>query len=113
MRVTYQDACHLAHAQRIRTQPRDLIRAIPGIDFVEMRHPEICCGAAGLYSTMEPSMSARILREKTEDVLSTRAEIVVTANPGCQMQLSAGIRSRGSTMRVEHVAELLVRAYAP
>lgn len=111
LRVTYQDACHLAHAQRIRKQPRDLIRAIPGVDLVEMRHPEICCGAAGLYSTLEPSMSARILREKTDDVLSTRAELVVTANPGCQMQLAAGIRSRGSTMRVEHVAQLLVRSY--
>jgi glycolate oxidase iron-sulfur subunit len=111
LRVTYQDACHLAHAQRIRKQPRDLIRAIPGVELVEMRHPEICCGAAGLYSTMEPSMSTRILREKTDDVLSTKAQIVVTANPGCQMQLSAGIRSRGSAMRVEHVAELLVSAY--
>jgi glycolate oxidase iron-sulfur subunit len=111
MRVTYQDACHLAHAQRIRKQPRDLIRALPGIDFVEMRHPEICCGAAGLYSTLEPSMSTTILREKTDDVLSTRASLVVTANPGCQMQLSTGIRSRGSEMQVEHIAELLLRAY--
>ena len=111
MRVTYQDACHLAHAQRIRKQPRDLIRALPGIELVEMRHPEICCGAAGLYSTLEPSMSSQILREKTDDVLSTRADLVVTANPGCQMQLSTGIRSRGSNMRVEHVAELLVCAY--
>jgi glycolate oxidase iron-sulfur subunit len=111
VRVTYQDACHLAHAQRIRKQPRDLIQAIPGVELVEMRHPEICCGAAGLYSTLEPSMSARILGEKTDDVLGTRAEIVVTANPGCQMQLSAGIRARGSTMRVEHVAELLASAY--
>jgi glycolate oxidase iron-sulfur subunit len=112
VRVTYQDACHLAHAQRIRKQPRDLIRAMPGVELVEMRHPEICCGAAGLYSTLEPSMSARILREKIDDVLGTKAEIVVTANPGCQMQLSAGIRSRESTMRVEHVAELLVSAYS-
>ena len=111
LRVTYQDACHLAHAQRIRKQPRDLIRAVPGVELVEMRHPEICCGAAGLYSTMEPSMSARILAEKTDDMLSTRAELVVTANPGCQMQLATGLRSRGSTMQVEHVAELLVRAY--
>jgi glycolate oxidase iron-sulfur subunit len=110
-RVTYQDACHLAHAQRIRKQPRDLIRAIPGVELVEMRHPEICCGAAGLYSTLEPSMSTSILQEKTDDVLSTRAEIVVTANPGCQMQLEVGIRSRGSTMRVQHVAELLAAAY--
>jgi glycolate oxidase iron-sulfur subunit len=111
VRVTYQDACHLAHAQRIRKQPRDLIRAIPGVELVEMRHPEICCGAAGLYSTLEPSMSARILLEKTDDVLSTRAEVVVTANPGCQMQLASGIRSRGSSMRVEHIAELLASAY--
>jgi glycolate oxidase iron-sulfur subunit len=110
-RVTYQDACHLAHAQRIRKQPRDLIRAIPGVEFVEMRHPDICCGAAGLYSTLEPSMSARILQEKTDDVLSTKAEVILTANPGCQMQLASGIRSRASTMRVEHIAELLVRAY--
>jgi glycolate oxidase iron-sulfur subunit len=110
-RVTYQDACHLAHAQRIRKQPRDLIRAIPGIEFVEMRHPDICCGAAGLYSTLEPSMSGRILEEKTDDVLSTKADVIVTANPGCQMQLASGIRSRASTMRVEHIAELLVRAY--
>ena len=112
LRVTYQDACHLAHAQRIRKQPRDLIRAIPGVELVEMRHPEICCGAAGLYSTLEPSMSARILAEKTDDVLSTRAELVVTANPGCQMQLAAGLRSRGSAMQVAHVAELLVRAFS-
>jgi glycolate oxidase iron-sulfur subunit len=111
VRVTYQDACHLAHAQRIRKQPRDLIRAIPGVELVEMRHPEICCGAAGLYSTLEPAMSATILKQKTEDMLGTRAEIVVTANPGCQMQLAAGIRSRGSNMRVEHVADLLVSAY--
>jgi glycolate oxidase iron-sulfur subunit len=112
VRVTYQDACHLAHAQRIRKQPRDLIRALPGIEFVEMRHPEICCGAAGLYSTLEPAMSSTILAEKTNDVLSTRTDLVVTANPGCQMQLSTGIRSRGSSMRVEHIAELLVRAYS-
>jgi glycolate oxidase iron-sulfur subunit len=111
VRVTYQDACHLAHAQRIRKQPRDLIRAIPGVELIEMRHPEICCGAAGLYSTLEQSMSARILSEKSDDVLSTRAEVLVTANPGCQMQLAAGVRSRGSSMRVQHIAELLVSAY--
>ena len=111
MRVTYQDACHLAHAQRIRTQPRSLIRSLPGVELVEMRHPDICCGAAGLYSTLEPTMSKRILTEKMDDLLSTRADVVVTANPGCQMQLEAGLRSSGSKMRVEHVAELLLRSY--
>jgi glycolate oxidase iron-sulfur subunit len=111
LRVTYQDACHLVHAQRIRQQPRALIRAIPGVELVEMRHPDICCGAAGLYSTLEPSMSRRILSDKMDDLLSTNADIVVTANPGCQMQLEAGLRSRGSKMRVEHVSELVARAY--
>jgi glycolate oxidase iron-sulfur subunit len=111
LRVTYQDACHLAHAQRIRKQPRDLIRSLPGVELVEMRHPEICCGAAGLYSTLEPAMSNRILQEKLDDLSSTRAEVVVSANPGCQMQLESGLRARGSRMNVLHVAELLASAY--
>jgi len=111
VRVTYQDACHLAHAQRIKKQPRDLIRALPGVEFVEMRHPDICCGAAGLYSTLEPQMSKRILAEKLDDLIATNAELVVTGNPGCQMQLEAGLRSRGSHIRVEHLSELLVTAF--
>jgi glycolate oxidase iron-sulfur subunit len=111
MRMTYQDACHLAHAQRIKKQPRELLRGLPGVEWIEMRHPDICCGAAGLYSTLEPEMSNRILQEKLEDLLATRAEVVAVANPGCQMQLEAGLRRRGSTMKVEHVAETLLRAY--
>jgi glycolate oxidase iron-sulfur subunit len=111
MRVSYQDACHLAHAQRIRKQPRELIRAVPGVELVEMRHADICCGAAGLYSTLEPVMSNRILQEKLDDLLLTKADMVVTANPGCQMQLEAGLRGRGSAMKVEHIAELLLRAF--
>ena len=110
-RVTYQDACHLAHAQRIRKQPRDLISSVPGVDFVEMRHAEICCGAAGLYSTLESRMSARILDAKLEDVIATNADVVVMGNPGCQMQIESGLRSRRSPMRVQHIAELLVQAF--
>ena len=109
--MAYQDACHLAHAQRIRKQPRDLIRSIPGVELVEMRHPEICCGAAGLYSTLEPSMSNRILQEKLDDLATTRADVVVSANPGCQMQLESGLKARGSKMKVQHVTELLASAY--
>jgi glycolate oxidase iron-sulfur subunit len=113
VRVTYQDACHLAHAQRIVKQPRSLIRSLPGVDFVEMVHPEICCGSAGIYNALEPQMSRRILDEKLDDLLATGAGVVVTGNPGCQMQLEAGLRRRGSPMAVEHLAELLVRAYPP
>jgi glycolate dehydrogenase iron-sulfur subunit len=113
LRVTYQDACHLAHAQKIKRQPRDLLQALPGVEWVEMRHAEICCGAAGLYSTLEPDMSRRILEQKMEDVLATGAEVLSVANPGCQMQLEAGLRAKRTNMKVEHVAETLLRAYAP
>ena len=111
MRVTYQDACHLAHAQKIKRQPRELLKSLPGVEFVEMRHAEICCGAAGLYSTLEPEMSRRILTEKMVDVLATEAEILSVANPGCQMQLESGVRAHRSKLKVEHVAETLLRAY--
>jgi glycolate oxidase iron-sulfur subunit len=111
LRVTYQDACHLAHAQRIKKQPRDLIRAVPGIDFVEMRHADLCCGAAGLYSALEPAMSSRIQEEKMAEVMGTNADVIITGNPGCQMQLEWGLRQLGSKTRVEHTAELLLRAY--
>jgi glycolate oxidase iron-sulfur subunit len=113
VKVTYQDACHLAHAQKIKKQPRDLVRKVAGANFVERRHADICCGAAGLYSTLEPDMSNRILDQKMEDVLATGADIITVANPGCQMQLEAGLRARGSRMKVEHVAETLMRAYPP
>lgn len=112
-RVTYQDACHLAHAQRIRKQPRDLIRQLPGVEFVEMANPDICCGSAGLYAAVEPGMSRRILAEKMDDVLGVDPEVVVTANPGCQMQLEAGLRARGrGDVRVAHLAELISQAHA-
>jgi glycolate oxidase iron-sulfur subunit len=110
-RVTYQDACHLVHAQRIRKQPRDLIKSVPGVELVEMRHPDICCGSAGIYNVLEPGMSSRILEEKMEDLLTTEADMVVTANPGCQMQLEVGLRRRGSSVPVRHLAELLAAAY--
>ena len=112
VRVTYQDACHLVHAQRIRTQPRQLIRGLPGVHLVEMAHADICCGSAGIYNAIQPEMSRRILDEKMDDLLSTEPQLVVTANPGCQMQLEAGLRARGrSDIAVKHLAELLVQAY--
>jgi glycolate oxidase iron-sulfur subunit len=112
VRVTYQDACHLVHAQRIRKQPRELLKALPGVELVEMAHPDICCGSAGIYNALQPSMSKRILAEKMDDLLATDPQVVVTANPGCQMQLEAGLRSRGrSDIAVKHLAEQLAEAY--
>jgi len=112
VRVTYQDPCHLAHAQRIRAQPRAVLRSLPGVEFVEMPHADICCGSAGIYNAIEPEMSRRILEEKLENLLSVKPEIVVTANPGCQMQLAAGLAARGiTTVPVQHLAELAAAAY--
>jgi glycolate oxidase iron-sulfur subunit len=111
VRAVYQEACHLAHAQRVRSQPRQLVAGVPGLELVETRHPEICCGGAGLYSTLEPAMSARVLEEKLDDLLEAGPEVVVTSNPGCQMQIGSGLRQRDSQVRVMHLAELLAQAY--
>ena len=110
-RVTYQDPCHLAHAQRIRAQPRRLLGSLPGVEFVEMGHADICCGSAGIYNVLEPAMSARVLAEKMEELATVRPDVVVTANPGCQMQLAAGLREAGSSVPVKHLAELVAEAY--
>ena len=112
LRVTYQDACHLAHAQRIKRQPRELIRLLPGVELVEMAHPDICCGSAGIYNAVEPEMSRRILAEKMDDLLATGADLVVTANPGCQQQLASGVRERRAGLPVRHLAELISDAYS-
>ena len=109
--VTYQDSCHLAHGQRIRTAPRILLAAIPGLQFREMRSADICCGSAGIYNVVENQMSMQILASKMEAVNATGAGIVATANPGCMLQLEAGVRLHGNRQRVMHVVELLDEAY--
>jgi glycolate oxidase iron-sulfur subunit len=106
-----QDACHLAHAQRIRVQPRALLRKIPGLRLVEMAGSDRCCGAAGVYSLTQPAMSRRILDEKLECIAATRATTVVVTNPGCHMQLLAGCRERLPHIKVRHLVELLDEAY--
>jgi glycolate oxidase iron-sulfur subunit len=109
--VTYQDSCHLAHGQRVRTAPRKLLAAIPGLTFREMPGADICCGSAGIYNVVENEMSMQILASKMASVKTTGAEIVATANPGCMLQLQAGVRMHGKRQRVMHVVELLDLAY--
>ncbi|HVB77302.1 MAG TPA: (Fe-S)-binding protein [Candidatus Nitrosotalea sp.] len=111
VRVAYQDACHLAHAQGVKVQPRRLLASLPQVEIVSLQHPDICCGGAGLYSSLETAMSDRILAEKMDDVLETGPAIVVVANPGCQMQLERGLAARRSKIRVLHLAELLAQGY--
>jgi glycolate oxidase iron-sulfur subunit len=110
-RVTYQDSCHLAHAQRITAAPRRLIQSIPGVRFVEMAHPDRCCGSAGIYNVVQRAMSMRLLDGKMEEVAATGADLVVTANPGCMIQLEAGLRRHNLRARVMHVLDLLDLSY--
>lgn len=110
-RVTYQDACHLAHAQRVRRQPRKLLQSIPGLEYVEMQWADRCCGAAGVYSLTQPEMSARILAEKLDCIERTGADIVTLGNPGCHMQIQAGLMERGSSTQVRHLIEIVDDAY--
>ena len=110
--ITYQDSCHLAHGQRIRTAPRKLLTAIPGLTLREMRGADICCGSAGIYNVVQNEMSMQILGHKMENVNATGAGVIATANPGCLLQMQAGVRLHGKGQRVMHVVELLDRAYA-
>jgi glycolate oxidase iron-sulfur subunit len=111
MRVTYQDACHLAHGQGIRAQPRALLRMIPGLELVEMKDSDVCCGSAGIYNLTHYDVSMQVLDEKMEHLLATGAEAVVAPNPGCTMQLAYGARRRGVELKLLHVVDLLDRAY--
>lgn len=109
--VTYQEPCHLAHAQRISAQPRALLQAIPGLLLKEMHESSLCCGSAGIYNITEPEMAARLGNRKLDNAEATSADIIVTANPGCHLQLAGGLRRRGSAMRVLHIIEVLDQAY--
>jgi glycolate oxidase iron-sulfur subunit len=109
--VTYQDSCHLAHAQRISRAPREILRSIPGLTLVEMDGADRCCGSAGVYALTQPEMSVQLLASKMTAVKHTAADVVATANPGCMAQLEAGVRRFGPGVRVVHVVELLAEAY--
>ncbi len=107
LRVTYQDPCHLAHAQGIRAEPRALLRRIPGLELVEMREADRCCGSAGIYNAVQPEYATRLLDAKMADVAETRPQAIVTANPGCVLQLRYGAERAGLDVPVYHLAELL------
>jgi glycolate oxidase iron-sulfur subunit len=109
--VTLQDSCHLAHAQKIREAPRKILKAIPGLRLHELRTPDRCCGAAGLYSLVQPTMSRAVLAAKLDDVAGTGADLICTSNPGCTLQLEVGARRAGMPLRVNHVIELLDASY--
>jgi glycolate oxidase iron-sulfur subunit len=112
LRVAYHDACHALRVQAIRAQPRVLLGSIGNVDVVEVPNGDRCCGAAGIYNVTEPELSERLMREKAAAIVSTGAAVVASANPGCTMQLSAGLRELGSDARIVHPVELLDAATA-
>ena len=112
VRATYQDPCHLGHAQRIRSAPRRLLREVPGLELIELKESDICCGSAGIYNVVQNDMAENLLAAKMDRVDETGAELVLTANPGCMLQLKAGVAdSARPGRRVLHVVELLDEAY--
>ena len=110
MRAAYHDACHLAHAQGVREAPRELLRAIPGLQLLEPADWEICCGSAGIYNFVRPQPAAELGRRKAESLLATGADAVVAANPGCAVQIAAHARALGRPIEVLHPMQLLARS---
>jgi len=110
-RATYQDPCHLAHVRKIRDQPRALIRTIPGVELVEMKEPDRCCGSAGSYWFTNNDLSMKLLDSKMTSIAATKADLILTANPPCLMHLRLGAARAGMEAKVAHVIELLDWAY--
>ena len=111
MKVTYHDPCHVVHGQKIRRQPRELLAQIPGLTVVDLPESDWCCGSAGIYNLTQPEMATRLLHRKVDNVRATGAEAVVTANPGCILQIQQGLAAHGASIRVLHIVELLDMAY--
>lgn len=109
--VTFQDSCHLAHGQNVRSAPRDLLRRVPGLTLKEMPASDLCCGSAGIYNLVHTDMAMALLEKKMASVNSTGAGRVATCNPGCMLQLRAGAKRYGRGQRVSHVIEILDEAY--
>jgi len=107
MRVAYHDACHLAHAQGVRREPRELLQAIPGLTLVPLADNEICCGSAGIFNLVQPEMAAELGRRKAARIAESAADIVVTSNPGCILQIGASARAAGRDTPVIHIVQLL------
>jgi len=109
--VTYHESCHLCHGQKVSTQPRQLLRAIPGVKLVELPEATWCCGSAGIYNLTQPEMAGQLLERKMKHIRSTSCGVVATGNPGCLLQLVNGAKQEGLSLRVAHPITLLAEAY--
>ncbi len=111
IRVTYHESCHLSHGQKVVSQPRQLLKAIPGVELVELPEATWCCGSAGIYNLTQPEMAGELLERKVKHIRSTGARVVATANPGCLLQVVNGCQAAGLPVRVAHPITLLAEAY--
>jgi glycolate oxidase iron-sulfur subunit len=107
LRVAYHDACHLAHAQRVRLEPREVLRSIPELEVLEPTESELCCGSAGIYNLVEPDIAGRLMERKVRNLLATAPDAIASGNPGCTLQIRAGLRQAGEAVPVLHPIELL------
>lgn len=107
LRVAYHDACHLAHAQGIRSQPRELLRAVPDLELLEPPEWEVCCGSAGVYNILQPDAADHLGRRKAENLASTGAEAIAAANPGCTLQIAVHLEAMGKPMPIYHPMQIL------
>jgi glycolate oxidase iron-sulfur subunit len=107
LRVAYHDACHLAHAQGVRQQPRDLLRSIPGLEILPLAEQEICCGSAGIYNLVEPDTARELGDRKAGHIDTVTPDIIATANPGCMLQMAAGAARLGRSWPIRHPVEIL------
>jgi len=111
VKVAYQDACHLQHAQRIQKQPRDLLQMVPGLSLTHVDEPELCCGAAGTYNLTQPEMANRLGQRKLNHLLNNAPDVIASANAGCSLQLQAQLKSAGHDLPVMHPMEILDHSY--
>jgi glycolate dehydrogenase iron-sulfur subunit len=107
IRAAYHDACHLGHAQRITAAPRALLRAIPGLELLELRDAGMCCGSAGVYNLLQPEAARELGSRKADSVVDSGASLLISANPGCTLQISSELATRGVSLRTAHTAEVL------
>jgi len=107
MKITYQDACHISHGQNIRSAPRNILSKIPGLELIEMKNSDTCCGSAGLYNILQPDLAEDILAKKIESIENTSAECIVAGNPGCLLQIQKGLRERKRNLKIAHPIEIL------
>jgi glycolate oxidase iron-sulfur subunit len=112
LKVAYHDACHLAHAQGVRSQPRELLRGIPGLELVEPAEWELCCGSAGIYNLTRPDAAGDLGVRKADNLLATGADVIAAANPGCTLQIAAHLQRKGRPLEILHPMQLLARSIA-